>query len=464
MKSWIVKILGAMSLTCLLAMSSCSSDEQPIVENGTLPENVPASVYEDFRASFPDAADVSWSVADGYAVATFTLSETRSAAGKTSVWYELKDAQKKMQCRTIAFETLPEAVRAAFAGSEYGADAEDATAGMLTRYAAGTVETVYFLRVTTTTDGAETAETTLYYTADGVLVKLTSEVVYDSNYGDMGPNHRDWLPRTSPDYVAEFVSRNYPQAKYLYIYEGRELTKVKILDGRKARMLLFDAEGNWLSTQTQLHTDELPEAVLAAFRFSDYADRRIDGAEEYFTANDEHYYVLTVKDRFGKQEIRIDEDGTLSNRGDLNDPVQPDDDGQAGSTGYLSKTEIGAFVRQRYPEATIVALTHDDKGAEAELSCPGAKIKVRFDFRPQGYLWTESEWDLDIRDTSAVPASVRATLDASYADYRLNFLKYVEPASADNYYEAGLKSVQTKQTVKVKLDEQGSILAEYGKH
>ena len=100
MKSWIVKILGAMSLTCLLAMSSCSNDEQPIVENGTLPENVPASVYEDFRASFPDAADVSWSVADGYAVATFTLSETRSAAGKTSVWYELKDAQKKMQCRT----------------------------------------------------------------------------------------------------------------------------------------------------------------------------------------------------------------------------------------------------------------------------------------------------------------------------------------------------------------------------
>ena len=150
MKSWIVKILGAMSLTCLLAMSSCSNDEQPIVENGTLPANVPASVYEDFRASFPDAADVSWSVADGYAVATFTLSETRSAAGKTSVWYELKDAQKKMQCRTIAFETLPEAVRAAFAGSEYGADAEDATAGMLTRYAAGTVETVYFLRVTTT--------------------------------------------------------------------------------------------------------------------------------------------------------------------------------------------------------------------------------------------------------------------------------------------------------------------------
>lgn len=449
-------------MTYLLAMSSCSTDEQPIVENGTLPEDVPAAIYEDFRASFPEAANVRWSVADGYAVATFTLPETRSAAGKTSVWYELKDAQKKMQCRTIAFEALPEAVRTAFAESEYGADAANATAGMLTRYAAGTVETVYFLRITTT-DGAETTETTLYYTADGVLVKLTSEVVYDSNYGDLNPDYRDWLPQTSPDGVAEFVSRNYPQAEYLYMYVGRSVIKVKILDGRKARMLLFDAEGNWLSTQTQLHADELPEAVLAAFRSSDYADRRIDGAEEYLTADDEHYYVLTVKDRSGKQHIRIDEDGTLNSGGNLNDPEQPDDV-QDGNTDYLSKAEIEAFVRERYPEATIVSLTHDDKGAEAELSCPGVKIRVRFDLRSQGYLWTESEWDLDIRDAAAVPAPVQATIEASYADYRLTFLKYVEPASADNYYEAGLKSVQTKQTIKVKLDEQGNVLAEYGKH
>ena len=107
-------------------------------------------------------------------------------------------------------------------------------------------------------------------------------------------------------------------------------------------------------------------------------------------------------------------------------PCNPMTTGRPEAPVIFRKRRSGAFVRQRYPEATIVALTHDDKGAEAELSCPGAKIKVRFDFRPQGYLWTESEWDLDIRDTSAVPASVRATLDASYADYRLNFLKYVE--------------------------------------
>ncbi|MDE6375317.1 MAG: PepSY-like domain-containing protein [Alistipes sp.] len=462
MKSWIVKILGAMSLTCLLAAAACSSDDGPAVESGALPEDVPASVYEDFRVSFPNAENVRWSVADGYAVVTFTRPETRSAAGETSVWYELKDAQKKMQCRTIAFEALPEAVRAAFAESEYGADAADATAGLLIRYTAGTVENIYVLRVTTTGDSAETTKTTLYYTVDGVLVKLTAEVVYDGSYADLDPDYRDWLPRTSPEGVAEFVSRNYPRAEYLYIYEGRELTKVKILDGRQARLLLFDAAGNWLSTQTQLHADELPEEILAAFRASDYADRRIDSVEEYLTADDEHYYVLTVKDRSGKQEIRINEDGMLDDGGDWNTPGRPGDGEQDAPAGGLSEAEVDAFIRERYPEATVVSRSQDDKELEVKLSANGAKIEVRFELRSQGYLWTESEWDLEIRDAAAVPAPVQATIDASYAGYRLTFLKYVESASGENYYEAGLKSEHLKQTVKVKMDEQGGVLAEYG--
>ncbi|MDE7304378.1 MAG: PepSY-like domain-containing protein [Alistipes sp.] len=464
MKSWIKKMVGGVSLTCILAMSSCNNDAQPIAEYGDLPENVPAAVYEDFRACFPDAADVDWSVADGYAVATFTVSKTRSAApGKTSVWYALKDAQKKMQSRAIAYDALPEAVKTAFAESEYGADTTDAAAGLLMRYATGTVETIYFVRVTTD-KGAGTTETTLYYTADGVLVKLATEVIYDGSYSDLNSDYRDWLPQTSPDGVAEFVSRNYPQAEYLYIYAGKSLTKVKILDGRQARLLLFDAAGNWLSTQTQLHAHELPEEILAAFRASEYADCRIDDAAEYLTANDGHYYVLTVKEHSGKKlEIRIGEDGTLDGEGNGNTPSQPGDEG-SGSADYLSKTEIDAFVHQRYPDATIVAQSSDDKELEVKLTCTGAEIKVRFELRSQGYVWSESEWKLDIRRPSAVPAAVRETVDDAYAGYELSFLNYVEQASSGNYYEAGLKSAQSKRSIKVKMDEQGHVLAEYGNH
>ena len=478
MKSCIKKILGGMSLTCILVMSSCNDDAQLVAGDEALPENVPASVYENFRSSFPEAVDVTWAVDGEYAVATFTAVSTRSAAGKTSVWYGLKDAKKKMQSQTVGFEMLPEAVRDAFAGSEYAEWTPQPAAGLLTRYAAGTVESIYVLRATGASEGAAAKESTLYYTADGVLVKSSVETVYDESYRDLDADYRDWLPQTPPDYVAAFVNSNYPEAAYLYIYVGREVTKVKILDGRNTRQLLFDASGNWLSTQTQLHAEELPDAVLAAFRSSDYADCRIDNAEEYQTADGAHYYLLTVKDCSGKKhEIRIDGDGTSGDEGDEDTPALPDTDGEGNEddgnddgyetdngTGYLAKSEIDAFVLQRYPNAAITDRDYDEKGLEVELSYNGTKITVVFDLCPQGYVWTGSEWDLDIRHASAIPAPIRETVDGSYAGYQLYFLKYIETASGSNYYEAGLKSAQLKQDIKVKMDEQGNVLAEYGKH
>lgn len=32
------------------------------------------------------------------------------------------------------------------------------------------------------------------------------------------------------------------------------------------------------------------------------------------------------------------------------------------------------------------------------------------------------------------------------------------------FYEAGLKSARSKESLKVKMDEQGTVIAEYGKH
>lgn len=488
MKPCIKKLLGGLSLACVLLTSSCNDEGQTNFEGQTLPENVPVTIYEDFQRSFPEATSVSWSVSEGYAVATFMNVETRSEAGKTSVWYALKDAKKKMQCRTIAFEALPEAVKTAFRNSEYADWTPEATANLLTRYAAGTVETIYVLRAKDASDHTASGEVTLYYTEDGVLVKLTAEVVYDENYRDLEADYRDWLPQSPSDAVAAYISDHYPQAAYLYVYAGREVTKVKILDGRKARLLLFDAAGEWLSTCTQLHVADLPEAVLSAFRTSEYANCRIEQVEEWLTATEGNYYLLTVKDASGhKQEIRIGEGG--SQEGDEETPEQPGDNDNDGENNdnnegdnneegdnkgdnnqpdnkdiYLKKTEIDAFLQQRYPDATVTDRDYDEKGLEVELSYNGAKIKVQFELHTQGYVWTGSEWDLDYRQPSVVPAPIRETLDRQYADYQLYFLKYHEMAHGDNYYMAGLKSAHLKREMKVKLDAAGNVLAEYGKH
>lgn len=490
MKSCIKKILGGMSLTCILVMSSCGDDGQTNFESPALPENVPMSVYEDFQKDFPEATSVEWSVSEGYAVATFTAAETRSHAGKTSVWYALKDAKKKMMCRTIASGALPEAVRTAFQSSEYAAWNLEETATLLTRYAAGTVETIYALEAREASGNAARSEVTLYYTASGVLVKLTAEVLYDEDYRDLERDFRDWLPQAPSDRVASFINQTYPQASYLYIYTGHEVTKVKILDGHQARLLLFDAAGNWISSQTGLHANELPEAVLTAFR-ANYADCRIDDAKECLTAAEGDYYLLTIKDVEGeKHEIRIQKDGTLKGDGNTDLPGNEGDEenGQEGETPepdngdtpdgdetqgdnnggndygtYLKKTEIEGYLQQRYPNATITDRDYDEKGLEVELACNIGKIKVRFDLRSQGYVWTSSEWDLDYRQPSVTPTAIQETLNRSYANYQLYFLKYHELASGETYYMAGLKSALLKREMKVKLDAEGNVLAEYEK-
>lgn len=116
--------------------------------------------------------------------------------------------------------------------------------------------------------------------------------------------------------MTAFVNSHYPQAEYIHIYTGKEETKVKILDGELTHTLLFDYSGNWLSTQTKLHTQELPENILSAFCASEYAAFKIDDAVEYQTADDEHYFLLTIKDYEGdKQDICIHADGSMDGEG-----------------------------------------------------------------------------------------------------------------------------------------------------
>lgn len=479
-------LLGGMSLACILLMSSCSDDDQVIVENQVLPENVPASVYEDFQKSFPEATDIDWSVTGEYIVATFSAPGSRSKSNTSSVWYGLKDCQKKMQRRDIAFNALPEAVQSAFESSEYAAWIKEETATLLTRYVTGAVETIYVLRAKDNSENLQ--EVALYYTAKGILVKQTIEVIYNEDYSDADTDYSDWLPQTPADNVTAFVSLHYPQAEYLYIYTGKDITKVKILDGWTARMLLFDAVGNWISTHTQLHVDALPESVLSAFRASEYANCQIDEVGEYLTAAEEHYYLLTIKDHAGhKQEIRFDENGNADNEGndntegdnaedegdadDNNTPAEPeegnDDSGNQetdGNNPFLTKAEIDSYIQQRYPGVTITDKDYDKNGVEVELSYNGTEIKAQFDLGDQGYVWVSSEWNLNYQQESVVPAAIRKTLDSKYAAYQLYFLKYNETSKGEDYYMAGLKSASLKSHLTVKMNAQGNVLGEYGEH
>lgn len=60
----------------------------------------------------------------------------------------------------------------------------------------------------------------------------------------------------------------------------------------------------------------------------------------------------------------------------------------------------------------------------------------------------------------SIPDVVMNSINVNYSGYQINYISYVETASNGNYYEVGLKT--NRNSLKVKFDEQGNVLAEYG--
>lgn len=465
MKNSNSKIIGLTALLLIFSLWSCNDDMQSTTEI-PVPEDVPAAIYADFSRSYPDAADVVWSISDDYAVATFSSDASRAESGRQStVWYQLSDSQKKMHSTTIPFTDLPSAVVEAFNTGEYAALTPAEHARVITRYVANNLEHIYRIQAKGVLEGTVATAVKLYYTEEGVLVKLSSEIVYDESFvdNDSLDDLREWLPKTPADFIRAYVDSYYPGARYLFIYEGQNFTKVKILDGHTARLILFDADGSWTSTATEIDGHEIPAEVIAAFRASEFAEWHLNKVTEYATASDSRYYLLSLENGKNKAELRIDADGSVTDT-----PATPSEPENPGNTSdcnpYLAKADIENFILAKYPGASIIKYDYDDDEAEVEIIYDNHKIKIEFELLAQGYVWSKSEWDFNVRDTASLPDIISNAISGKFSGYRLEYLTYVETPDSAPYYEAGLKSSQTKKTIKVKIDPQGNIIAEYGSH
>lgn len=465
MKLFNSKITLLIALLSVVSLWSCSDDVQCAVETVSY-QDVPAPISADFAQSFPDATDVTWTFADDYAVATFVTTGSRSQSGAhSSVWYHLNDNCKKMHSAPVALADLPQAVTAAFNAGEYAALTPCDPAHVLTRYADDNVDCIYLIKAKGALEGTLSTVVKLFYTADGTLVKEASEIVYDQSFVDNNDidEFKEWLPQTPADFVKTYVDTNYPGARYIYLHRSQNFTKAKILVGHVARTLLFDAEGAWVSTTTEIDRKNIPADVLAGLRASEFADWHIKKIIEYSTSADGLYYVLSLENGKDKAELRIDADGSLTESPlTPSEPENPADEPAAGA--YLAKADIEGFILAKYPGATIKKYDFDDDDAEVEITCNTTKIKAEFDLHAQGYLWSGSEWDFDIKDTASLPANILKTISDNYSAYRLEYLTYNESPSAQSFYEAGLKATASKKTLKVTIDCEGNVIAEYNKH
>ncbi|MGM9816291.1 MAG: PepSY-like domain-containing protein [Lepagella sp.] len=440
---------------CFFSLQSCSQSDlldEPALANA----NLPAAISQDFSQNFPDATSVIWNVDSSYAYASFSIPNRTGELASSAVWYSMLDQQRSLLSSNVEYDGIPDAVKEAFQNSDYAAW-EVSLVTQINRYGHYALGEIYVIKAQGSfADDSTLFEVALYYTAEGLLVHLDLDEVHQNDHQGYG----DWVIDNVPDYVSNYVNSNYPGARYVHIYVADDGVVVEILDQHTIRTLYFDAEGNWTATRTKVDDKKNPAEVRNALNTLHANHTKVCGIEECVNAAGETYYIVTVKVKDGdKTEIRIDLDGSIvdgdSAGDDDNDPTTVDGD------LLQNRAQVEAYIQGRYPDATIRDWDEDNKKLEVEILYTGIKINVTFDRSADGYTWSSSEWDLDYRQPSSLPDAVKTAIETAYPDYQIYFASYSETADEGNYYLVGLKS--GRSNVKVKLDEQGNILAEYGK-
>lgn len=420
-------------LMCAIAFTACDNDKE--FESTEFPVN--EQVMEAFTLRYPDAVNVTWTNKGEYLVANFDLDQTVQSKGDSSAeahsaWFD-NHGKWYMTETDIPFSALPEAVKTAFNDSEYSAapwHVEDVD--MLEREG---METIYVIEVENHGNGIE-SEIVLYYSGDGILVKMIADSETDYDYSD-------YIPSQAENGITEFINARYPDARITEIDHEHGMTEVEIIDGRVPRELLFDAHGNWLYTKTKIHRSDCPEIVLSALSASEYSSLRIDDIVHYSTPDSE-YYRVELKSSEGDLKVDITLDGVIS-------LVESDkDENHNHGNGQILNETVAEFIASMYPGAVIKEYDYDDGYLKVEIRHENKGKKVYFNGRNE---WVYTKWDIR---RSELPALVTNAIAASeWAEYKIDDIEFITTPEQE-YYLVELE--HGKKEVKLRIDANGNIL------
>lgn len=413
-------------LVSALALAGCEKNGDDGSREPAVSEQAQAALAE----KYPAATNVRWMAKDQYVVASFSLPASRAEAGNDlAAWFDNGGAWYMTET-DIPFTALPQAVQTAFNASEYAAapwTVDDVD--MLEREG---VETIYVIEAEKRENGIET-EVNLYYSADGVLVKMLTDSAPDYDYGDYIPSR----PATG---IEEYIRTNYPGARITEIDYEHGMTEVEIIDSRTPRELLFDGSGAWVYTKTEVRRSDVPQTVIQALENGEYAAYRIDDIDHYKTP-DREFYRFDLESAQGDAKVDIVLDGTLTLK-------QPDAPGQGN--GQLVDAAISEFIASKYPGAQIFEQDYDDGLLEVEIWHEGREKEVYFNGRSA---WVRTAWDIR---RSELPQAVTAAIAASdWAAFSIDDIEYVQTPTAD-YYLVELE--RGEREIELRIDAGGTIL------
>ena len=271
-------------------------------DNTDMPDNFYADFEETLLRKYPDAVDIVWSEKEPYVLADFKTSKVQTKGESArlfsnTAWFD-EDGHWQMTQSDAPFEALPKPVQDAFLAGEY-ADWEIDDIDIVNR---DNVEFIYVIEVENIVDGKE-AEVDLYYTEDGLLVKVVVDPQDDG--------YEDFIPDDMSDKIESFIVEKYPDARIIEVEVEDGRTEVEIVDINIEREILFNRNDDWLYTETEMNYRDLPLCIQKTFEASPYADCRIDDEIEHYLMPDKEFYRFELEDKFDDKKIDIYPDGTI---------------------------------------------------------------------------------------------------------------------------------------------------------
>ena len=200
-------------------------------------------------------------------------------------------------------------------------------------------------------------------------------------------------------------------------------------------------------TETDLLFEQLPEAVRNAFSTSEYADWRVEDAEELVRAGLEPVYVLEVEKGQNEYELYYTEDGVLIRAvADADDNDDRDD---------LLPSELPAaaveYINSQFTDPRIIEVERARDVLEVEIIEGRKQREVCFDGNGN---WLSTRTEVPRQE---VPAGVLAALgNSQYAGWRVDDIDHFE-TPADEWYRFELEEPQSDREVDLRIRPNGEI-------
>lgn len=236
--------------------------------------------------------------------------------------------------------------------------------------------------------------------------------------------------------VVKTFNEMYPDAKNIEweVRNGYAVAEFYTASGAKGddenTKAWFDNQlGDWAMTESDVTSANIPQAVLAAFGASEYADWRIDDIDMVLRNGMELVYVLEVEQGERDIDLYYSEDGVLvkSIAGSVNNdysdfiPQQP--------TGSVTD-----WIASNYPDARVVDIDVEDGGTEVEILDGSELREVLFNYSGSWvYTKTEMRWN-------RLPSAITQVFQSSdYRDYHIDDIDFYQTESG-SFYRFDLES------------------------